>query len=57
VTICGQVWNVREVAAWSDQYYFLTRPSTDADGNIIPARWDMIIRPKHVIESHLGGTA
>lgn len=52
-TVAGQVWNVREQAKWSEQYYILTRAATDADGKVIPARWDMIIRPKQVIMQHL----
>ncbi len=53
VTIAGQIWNIREKAKWSDEYYILTRAATDADGKPIPARWDMIIRPKVVIMPHL----
>lgn len=53
VEIAGQIWNVKEQAPWSDQYYYLTRASTDADGNVIPARWDLILRPEHVIRQHI----
>ena len=43
VTINGEEWTVDSTATFSDQYVYLTKPSTK-DGEPIPGREDLICR-------------